>query len=408
MAREDEVSGRKMPARRWYWPLYPSTKVVVTLAVAWLFCAIFPAVEVPHAGMSDGKYGPHFGYDSWLEHGWPLRYCERNGIRPTLTPSTAFGGTWEVAPPWTPWSELIAFRIAPLIIDVIVAAGICLATAVLAQWWRSRRRAVFQVSLLDILGFVGVLGILCAWIGYLRMEFVREERLVNANAARISVERGAAIPAFLPQTIRERYHQLFDRVIEVRLEGDARLASEFKHLLVLSRPWPNRELGNYLRQMPDLEAIDMFMQGLHSDREPDYVGLRDLPPMRKLRGINLYDTDANDDDLEWLAKCHQLERICLINTEVTDAGLRHLSRLAKLRVLDVSSEHLTDACCDTLSRIGGLEELYVGSQHISDAGILVLGRLKGLKRLQLHTSASDSAVNALRTALPGCEVLTGF
>ena len=390
---------------RWYWPPYLFTKVAAALAVCTLFFANFPAVEVPHAGMHNGKYGPHFERVRDFEHGWPARYAQRDSMRPvkTVPPRSPY---WEETSAWTPWADVNAFDWTALILDVAFAIA-AVVVATLAQWWRSRRRVLWQLRMIDLLGLITAAGLTCGWIGHARLRFLEDEKLIQAHAeqphsfsASHYVDRDAVVPACLPASIREQYRLHFGQVVELHAGGNADLAPRFRNLLVLRYPDVDGRLRECLARLPKLEAIDLCKCGWDTSD----ASLRDLPPLLTLRGVNLYDSDANDGDLEWLAKCRNLERICLIDTEVTDAGLRHLSHLRRLRILDVSSEHLTDEACKTLSQISNLEELYLGGSRISDRGIHRLSRLIKLTQLTLNTPATVASVAELRKQLPACEI----
>lgn len=420
--------------------------------------ANFPAIEVPHAGMSNGKYGPHFECVTGYDHGWPLRYAERDASRPVKAPAPR-GPYWERASAWTPWAGTKSFYWTALLIDAATALSVVAIGAVMAQLWRSRRRSILQPRLIDLLGLVAFVAAACAWIGHDRLQRLNEERLLRVDAEQRGdnyvnllkhVERGCAVPAFLPKSMRDWYESRFGNVLE--LNGDVDLAPQFRHLLVLAYPPVSQSLRDCLRRLPNLEAIDWCRGSIHHSGAPDDIELRDLPPLRNLRGVNLYDTDANDRDLEWLGKCPRLERICLFDTEVTDVGMWHLAHLNRLRILEVESEYLTDEACKACAKIISLEELSLASDkitdsgvehlrplrqlkslhvfsdlltnescntiagwsnleivilestEISDAGALAFARSFNLKRLQIRAPVSDAAAAKLKTLLPNCEV----
>ncbi len=407
MSPKNESSGSR---NCWYWPLYPFTKICIAFTAAVLVAANYPAFEVPCAGMQDGKYGPHFETEWRYEHGWPLRYCRRESWREVATPLP----TTELTSPWTPWLDAEDVHWLALVLDSVLAILSCFAAGAIAQRWRSKRKAIWQFTIADFLWLLAISGAILAWLGNIRSQQAKELRILTTQAQQLNtqaqqvnfgfVARGTSVPVYLPKSMKELYHRQFDRVLEFDADdGDARLATDLRRLLVLTRPEANANLGAYLQRLQQLEAIDFFMCGLHGE-DPMSPVLRSLSPMPHLRGINLYDTDANDDDMLWLAKCPRLERICLIDTEITDVGLKRLCHLPNLRFLDVSSERLTNDGCRWIAEMSNLEELYVGSDRISDEGIEHLARLKKLKTLDLSTAASNGAIQSLRQSLPRCEV----
>jgi len=403
--------------RFWYWPPYGFTKIAVAFATLVAIFVNLPAVEVPHAGLHDGKYGPHFECVADYEHGWPLRYSQREPAIPVV-PQPARPPYWIERSAWLPWDGPKYFDLNALIIDLIVAIGTVVCVALAAQWWRSRRRAIWQVRILDFLGLLAAIGFFCAWVGQPRLRQLSEDRMIEARARdreregiSISpfstshyIERDVAVPAWLPKSIRERYRAHFGQVIEFHADGDARIATRFHSLLVLDRPEPNAHLADTLRRLPQLEAIDWCKGGTYDPATQHHGGLERLPSMPRLRGINLYETDADDADVAWLAKCPNLERICLFDTEVTDAGMRHLTSLKRLRILEVDARGLTNRACETIAQITSLEELYLGGREITDDGVLALSALQKLQQLRLDTSASPAAISELKRRMPKCSI----
>jgi len=390
--------------------MYFFTKIMVAFTVAILIFANLPAVEVPHAGLQDGKYGPHFECVTDYQHGWPLRYAHRDSVRQANPP--VGGRQWEDASIWTPWNETKEFSWRALVCDFGFASIVVAASAVAVQRWRSKRRSVWQLKIIDFIGLLTLTGFFFAWIGGARLNRLHEEELLDLADERqgISregarwVERDTAVPVFLPPRVQAFYRSYFGQIIEFEAAQCTDLANRFPNIIVLSRPDVTPSLGNVLRQLPNLEAIDWCMMGIHNADDDGRTAHLNLPPLPKLRGINLYESDANDDDLEWLSKCPNLERICLIDTEITDEGLRYLVKLERLRILDVEGQKLTDDACQSIARMKNLEELYVRGKQFSDQAILNLSKLTKLKKLHLSTSPSNSIVAELRRKLPQCEV----
>jgi len=116
-------------------------------------------------------------------------------------------------------------------------------------------------------------------------------------------------------------------------------------------------------------------------------------------------TDATLVNLKGLHNLQRLEMPCVVN--VTDTGLANLKELSELRFLWIGYSNITDKGLVHLSRLANLEELYVGvyRSHFEDAGLIHLRSLKNLHKLTLaRTDVSDSAIAALREALPRCTI----
>jgi hypothetical protein len=393
----DDAEKSASARSRWYWPPYPLTFVAVGTLFVVAFFANFPAVEVTRPGLDgNGKYGPHFELITEYQHGWPARYAHRE---PYLGPPNAY--PWERASPWKPWDRVLAFSWSAVLVNALAWIGILLCGALLTQWWRSRRRAIWQLRLVDLLGVVTLIAAIVGWCTHQRNQRNAERRLAAA-AEGIDVI-GAATPAWLPTKWQNRYRQEFGPV--QYFSGDGATACQFPRLLVLQSPGAGREFGELLRRMPQLEALDLFQGGFHQDDgHLSYTCMRDFPPMPNLRGINLYETNVTNADLVWLSKCPRLECIDLTRVKISDTGLEHLTGLTRLRVLSVASDGITDRGCQMLAQISSLEDLHLDSFHITDAGPMHLARLKQLKRLHLAAAMSDKAISTLRKELPECEI----
>lgn len=297
-----------------------------------------------------------------------------------------------------------------LLLDVAIWGAVVVAAAVGAQYWRSRRRAVWQLNLRDLLALTGVAAALFAWIGIERAEYWREHSLVAEIRARpgnsgVEHQLGTTVPAFLPEKMQDRLHAWFDQPCYFYSSGDSDLACQHTHVVTLRETAIHRDFRRHLRQMPGLEALDLsFVELPYFDvtRQTTIVG--NLAPLPRLRGINLYGTNATDADLAWLATCSRLEMIDLSDTDISDHGLAQLAALPRLRVLMLSSDRISDRGCRSIATMTHLEELSLASRNVKDAGVKQLASLTRLRRLEITVGASKSAVDWLETALPECKL----
>jgi hypothetical protein len=400
--------------KRWHWPPYPFTFAVAGCVLAVAFVANFPAWEVPRAGLNDGKYGPHFETIVELEHGWPIAYARRDIGRERPSATSPRGWTWEDASAWRPWEDVRDFSAPRIVAGTVIWLLAMMAAAGGAQYWRSRRRSVWQFGIRDLLGLLAVAALLCGWVSWKKLEYEREQSVIARYRARTgnpgSFEKDAPVPAFFSSQTKQRYRNIFGRFIEMDSGGDSDLACQFRHLLALREHAPSPWFRKHLAQMPQLEGLDLCFTGFpYRDATEQATLLRNLPPMTSLRGVNLYDTNVTDADLEWLAKCPRLELIDLSSMDVGDHGLLHLVHLSKLRILTISSPRITDEGCRTIAQIETLEELWLASQNIQDDGVRELGKLSKLRSLGISASASDAAFAELRKQLPHCDIhATGY
>ena len=117
--------------------------------------------------------------------------------------------------------------------------------------------------------------------------------------------------------------------------------------------------------------------------------LTEHPPIKSLRGINLYDGGVTERDLIWIGQCTSLEQLEMSCVNIGDAGLRHLISLKKLRSLSIGGGYgqpeLSDECFELLARLDGLEELQLSGEFRGDK-VEALLQLKRLKSLDLSSS----------------------
>lgn len=386
----------------WHWRPRPFTLAVVGCVLAIAFLANFPAVDVPHAELRDGKFGLHFNLTNWYEHGWPARYVRRE-----LSQRTSAEG-----PPvaWRPWEGPGQWSIANLLLDLGLWSLVLVAAAVAAQYWRSQRRAIWQLGLRDLLILTGVAGLACAWIAATRVDYLREQSLLAAYRERTGNpgrehEAAASVPAWLSDSLQGRYRRVFNRTCYYRSDGDSDLACQHPHLIALRETAFHKDFPRHLRQMSRLEALDLsFVKLPYSDATRQATILKSLSPHSNLRGINLHSTNATDADMAWLASCPRLEVIDLTSTKIGDHGLAHLAKLPRLRTLTISSDRISDAGCRSIAQIAALEELSLASRNIHEAGASELARLPKLRKLKITAQAPVTFWAELQERMPECEV----
>ena len=371
------------------------------LAIA--FFVNYPAMEVPHAGLQEGTYGLHFDIEKQYEHGWPLRYARR-----TLSHRTQADGR---PPAWQPWEGPGERSVVNLLADVVIWGIVIVAAGVAAQYWRSRRRAIWQLDLRDLLMLTGAAAVALAWLAAARFDYQRDRFLLAEYRQRsgnpeMPHEFAASVPAWWPDWLQGKYRQAFNRICLYRSSGDTDLACQHPHIITLRETAYHPQFPAHLRQMRGLEALDLSYTELpYFDATRQATLLRDLAPLPNLRGINLYSTNVTDADMAWLAACPRLEVIDLSDTKVGDHGLALLAKLPRLRVLRISSPRVSDAGCRSISRMATLEELSLASSNVrSEAGLHELSKLRNLKLLELTVSASEAALDDLRRRLPDCKI----
>ena len=98
--------------------------------------------------------------------------------------------------------------------------------------------------------------------------------------------------------------------------------------------------------------------------------------------IDLTGKPVGNSDLALIARHTRLQKLWLSSTGVTDAGLIDLQSMKRLRVLGLARTGITDAGLKHLAAIKSLREIYF-----------------------FPTKVTDGAVDGLKAALPGVQVL---
>ena len=111
--------------------------------------------------------------------------------------------------------------------------------------------------------------------------------------------------------------------------------------------------------------------------------LGDLPDLVEL---HFYGGIIEDDGVQKIAECDQLEVLHLVSFRVTDRGIRHLSSLKNLQKLVLYAPRTSsDAVVETVKGLPDLEEFYLSGTPVTEAGL-----------------------SEIREALPNCRIGKGF
>lgn len=103
-----------------------------------------------------------------------------------------------------------------------------------------------------------------------------------------------------------------------------------------------------------------------------------------------------------------LVSVDLSATQVGDAAVAKLAAATRLRMLRLSETKITDAAVEGLAKLPELESLNLFGTAVGDQAVQKLGGHPKLKRLYLwQTKVTPEGVDALKKAMPGCEVVLG-
>ncbi len=123
-----------------------------------------------------------------------------------------------------------------------------------------------------------------------------------------------------------------------------------------------------------------------------------------------FDAQTIDDPaLARLAALPKLHNLNLTGSKVTNDGLAVLPQMAKLESLTLTDcANLTDAGLQHVAQISSLTHLDLRESPITPDGLQALHGMKQLQRLYMHQvqmRGNNTALPAIREALPDCEVV---
>lgn len=137
----------------------------------------------------------------------------------------------------------------------------------------------------------------------------------------------------------------------------------------------------------------------------DHSTLGDLSPLSSLTGLEeLYISYTNAADISPLGSMIWLKAVYLDETSVDDISpLGDLTELEKLSIDYDSADYI-----DTLNKLTGLKQLYITFTGTTD--VLSLSGLTWLEEINMYygSDVSEKDIEALRQALPSCEINTEY
>jgi internalin A len=145
-----------------------------------------------------------------------------------------------------------------------------------------------------------------------------------------------------------------------------------------------------------------------SESEVTDSGLAYLQGLTSLNRLTLKSTGVTDAGLAHLKGLTSLEEIRLQATGCSDAGMAHLSALPRLKILGLANTRVTAAGLARLIAASRLEQVIIPGTRVTDDDLVYLEGLKSLRLLGLgNAPVSDEAVDHLRQALPNLTIRRG-
>lgn len=136
-----------------------------------------------------------------------------------------------------------------------------------------------------------------------------------------------------------------------------------------------------LREFPELEEFSASNKKF-GDAEFKY-----LLPLKKIKWINLFDSNIGDETLKLLKNFPDLESIPMGRTRITDDGLKYVGELTGLEYLGLRGNNITDAGLVHLKKLTNLTGLTLQETKVTDTGLKLLSHMTKLENLRLQSTA---------------------
>jgi hypothetical protein len=390
----------------------------------------------------DGPRGPEFYSLTDLEHGWPWTFLSgRPASRKTVgaQPGVVRFSRWRIA------EGAARFQLVPLLGNLMIAILVMPAAAWLFECRRRRRHSIWQFNLTDLFG---LMTLLCLVMGYYAVHRVRhqtelailrqldeeEVRKVGESPTSEWADWDDVAPAWLRGDDDKSFLDVFVQVVAIDVD-DEQLEQVVGLRGIRSLSIWGRLSGRQLKLLEGLDELQALNLAYASsepteDFEPvDPEAEEDcsltLPPLPKLRGLNLYHawfsgdglehlerievlglsyTEVDDDAMKKLADLRHLRSLSLDGTTVSDDGLRHLAHLTTLEALWLWETPTGDKGLQHLAGLSNLRELRTGP-NVTDTSVSLLGKLRKLEHLDLRdTGMTADGVARLKEVLPNCRI----
>jgi hypothetical protein len=355
------------------------------------------------------EFGPHFmSVVPRVEHGWPVTCARREGV-------SLYDADWHDADRWNVAAGLSWFSLAHLLVNVVICAAGVFVLAAGWQWWRIRRRnSLLQFRVGDLLVATTAAALLLAADARGRRSTGRDRALL------VEADRAAGLTLDSASNVQRRARwettesSLLGRLTGARPQRVAGIdieGHELRGLVGLSalralnirRSVTPDELA-LVQRFSELEALDLCF--VSSDAWQD-VGLRrgmpiTLPPLPRLRGLNMFGADFEGHGLEHL---HDLEILDLSQSRVGDDALAKIGQMSRLEVLSLDHTLITSAGLRHLGPLPKLRVLLVRGCNLDNTAATHLAQLESLQELDLRASSMDiDGAFEVQAALPTCKI----
>jgi RNA polymerase sigma factor (sigma-70 family) len=137
------------------------------------------------------------------------------------------------------------------------------------------------------------------------------------------------------------------------------------------------------------------------------TGMKALRDLSQFRFLTLDRTPVTEEGLKEIGKLRELWHLTLSGTPTTDAGVAGLSDLKLLRGLSLDGTRITGTGLKSLVGLSKLQTINLDSTPMTEEGLEHLAKMKALRLISLKNCSQlpPSAIEKLKAALPGCEVV---
>lgn len=323
--------------RRPLYHLHKQSFAIALLAAAWLVLINFPAEVKP--------------FSERVGHGWPRYYYLHDGPIDSYWSFGPAGST----PPWP--AILNNLNRSALAHNALIALGIVLVAAVLAELWIRRFGRLFRFGLGAVLAGTALIAVL---LGLMRAELqhcLHQQSVLGqlASFANVSVEREprqydwirSLFGQHMPGQVTVLHLEVRDSTPPIPPGFGSFPELRDLHLdnVVLSPEWVAQ-----IDRLP-LDELQVTASDLHGPRAEV---LRSLTAIPILTTLTLSGASFADDDLAAISPPNNLEQLTVRSPKITDRLFGHLVNLPRLKELEFEDADFTGANFAPLLQISHL------------------------------------------------------
>ncbi|MBN1909512.1 MAG: hypothetical protein JW818_07235 [Pirellulales bacterium] len=399
----DPTASSPTPRRLWR-RLHLSTWLVLLVVALGLVLISIPAYEIRGARLPEGD--PDGDLVIRCRHGWPwdfmVQYRDYAWPKAPPEPGPFLPSYWTDAP-WATASNWAVtgktrFELLHLVGDLAVALAILCVAGAGFEWWRRRRRRVWQFSLREMLVATLLLAGVLGWWKCRDNQFRREMVLAKQLGLElkeyplsdIGVEyRG---PTWLGRLVGKRHLESFNNVIGVNLGfGSTDINIRDDEILDI--------VADVDQMWPHLYGLTVSVCFGNVDRQ-----LASLVELRELRLFGVNCNRISEEGLRDVGRLSELEKLDFRCKELPESRLAFVSQLPHLKVLILDCPQLRSDDLASMAKLTELRSLTItDAPHVDGEGLVHLQGLTQLQVLNLdRTGVTSEEAEDLEWELPDC------